>query len=147
MIEMTAKVKWHLDEKALIEAVQKAIIEPLEKCALLVEGSAKESMKQGGRSAGPRGGKKQTPSTPGNPPNVQSGNMRGSIRIQKTERKTFIVGPTRMALYAKAHEYGGRHHPKRPFMRPALLRMIRKFPDQFKNLQLKRFFRGSNKPQ
>ena len=39
------------------------------------------------------------------------------------------------------HEFGGKYHPARPFMRPALNQMADQFPEQFGGLD----FTGSGK--
>lgn len=105
---------------------------PLEKCAALVKAEAVRSMRGGG-------GKSKTPSEPGTPPNVQSGNLRGAITYAMvTGTNKVIVGPEASAWYGKIHEHGNpaSHHPKRPFMRPALYEAIDRFPDCFRDMKL-----------
>lgn len=140
MIRM--KCSTWLDTKAVREAVNEAVLKPLEKCALIVEREAKASM-HGGR-VGARGmpyayynsGKKKwvIASAPRRPPNVQTGTLRNSIRHALTWKGTFIIGPTTVAWYGRVHEFGGAHHMPRPFMRPALYRAIYKFTSFFKGL-------------
>lgn len=103
-----------------------------------------------------------TASDPGEPPNVQSGQLRSSIRYEKKDWDAYLVGPTRLAHYGRVHEFGavirvtdkmrgflavqkGWHLkrsttqiriPPRPFMRPALFRSIAKFPDKFRGLRI-----------
>lgn len=124
--------------RLVVQAVAQAKGDPEMKAGLLVEREAKLSMHKGGRFEGPRGGKMRIPSEPGDPPNVQTGNLRGSITTAR-ENDLFgrvIVGPTRAAWYGRLHEHGGRHHPKRPFMRPALVEVRQKFPALFLGLKL-----------
>lgn len=116
-----AKVKVKLFPAQTMKAFQEASLKPMLRAGAIVEGRAKKSMTKGGRSIGPRGGRVQEPSAPGTPPHVQIGNLRGSITHAPTRRGTVIVGPgARVADYAAVHEFGGRLHPRRPFMRPAL---------------------------
>lgn len=137
---ITYKVKTWMSERQVIKATKEASIDPLHKAALLVQREAKSSlMKRGGRSVGPRGGDKRTPSPPGSPPHRQKGNLVGSVQISDpTWKGTFLVGPTTKAWYGRIHEFGGRKHPKRPFMRPALYKTKGRFPGLFKNLRLAR---------
>lgn len=126
-----------IEKAAVMRRVKPSVKSPLMKCALLVGNQAKRSMKKGGRPAkarGPRGGRARgTPSAPGTPPHVQRGNLRASITEAMVNPTLAIVGPTLEAWYGKIHEFGGRHHPKRPFMRPALLSEKSKFAAQFKD--------------
>lgn len=120
----------------VLEAVKKAKTDPLTKAARLVENDAKSSMKAGGRTTGPRGGRVQVPSTPPAPPHVQTGNLRASIQHAITEERTAVVGPTMQAPYGKVHEFG-----LRPFMRPAFVRVKDKFAELFRQLELLRHYR------
>jgi len=131
-----AKVTIDFHPKEVMGAVKEASIAPLAKAAFIVEGAAKRSMKAGGRSAGPRGGKVKTPSKAPAPPHVQTGNLRASIHVAKTSYGTMLVGPTYRAWYARLHEFGGRRHDKRPFMRPALIKSKARFAPLFKGLKL-----------
>jgi HK97 gp10 family phage protein len=123
MSDVRLKFFSRFEETKLRQAVAEAVIDPLLKCGALVERTAKVSMKEGGHLPGRKTG---VPSTPPAPPHVQTGNLRASISYALTEnKKSCIVGSTRMAWYGKIHEYGGefggRHYPARPFMWPALL--------------------------
>jgi len=126
-----------IEKAEVMRRTELGCVKPLTKCAILVENEAKRSMKKGGRPAkarGPRGGRAGgTPSAPGTPPHVQKGNLRASITHAMVNLLLAIVGPTREAWYGKVHEFGGRHHPKRAFMRPALKKEKPKFPAQFRN--------------
>lgn len=130
MVMVTLRPKSWLDIVGLRKAVQKASIEPLAKAALLVETAAKTSMRTGG-------GKVRTPSKSGVPPHVQTGNLRASISHAREHGGTWVIGPTRQAWYGKIHEFGGRRHPARPFMRPALTRASQSFAQFFKGGKIK----------
>lgn len=149
MISFRAK-SW-LSPKQILKAVKQASIRPKEECALMVERVAKESMKEGGRVPyvrKPKGARGKTikrglPSRPGTPPHVQTGILKGSIRTAQLDLaslgEVFIVGPSSPpASYGAVHEFGGRHHPPRPFMWPALVRVAPQYPGLFKNLPLAR---------
>jgi phage gpG-like protein len=127
-----------LDIPAIRKAVRDASIEPKVKMALEIEREAKISMERGGRSTGPKGGKIQIPSEPGTPPHAQSGIGKGSIKhVWISNSQTALVGPTSPpAPYMAVHEFGGRYHPPRPFMRPALLKTVPRYPKLYKNLPL-----------
>lgn len=127
------KPRFWLNKAAVLTCVKQAQISRLHKCALLVERDAKMSMKKGGRVAGRKTG---VPSEPGTPPHVQTGNLRASISIGQTPYGTCLIGPTRQAWYGKIHEFGGRYHPPRPFMRPALWRMKGQFALLYKDMNL-----------
>lgn len=151
MIQPTFKiVDIKINAKEVARSVKRASIAPEMKAGLLVERDAKRSMRRGGAfkaTAGPRRGKtarRGKPSPAGEPPHVQSGELRASITTAR-ERGRVIVGAT--VPYAKVHEqkgvtgdwaeFGGRNYPKRAFMRPALLRMARKFAKLWRNLRLR----------
>jgi len=135
---ITIRSKTWLDARGVRKAVRQASIVPLDRCAMLVERAAKMSMRAGGGAA-------RTPSPPGTPPNVQTGNLRSSITWGRTPH-TRVVGPTRQAWYGRIHEqpgssarsreFGGRNYPKRAFMLPALLRTRRMFASLFRMLPL-----------
>ena len=115
-------------KRETIQAVMEAIDRPLSHIAAEVEGAAKRSM------AG--GGSEHMPSEPGTPPNVQTGNLRAQITHARTERGSYIVGPTSMAPYGRTHEYGVYPYPDRPFMRPALEMTVQRVMNRFRNLNL-----------
>ena len=123
------------------EAVAEASRRALLRAGAEVESAAKRSMKAGGRSTGPRGGKVRTPSDPPNPPHVQTGNLRASITHAQLDNGNVVVGPPEsLAPYGKIHEhggeFGGRNYPARPFMTPALLSKVSAILSVFKNLHL-----------
>ena len=153
-----------LRTEAVKRAVQKASVYPAVKAALLVEREAKASMGRGGkmrmtkrelnvaRSFGMkvRSTKWREPSAPGQPPNVQTGELKNSIHHAR-DGDGAVAGAT--APYGKVHEqdgipggwaeFGGRRYPARPFMRPALERVARNFPQLWRNLKLKRHDTGT----
>jgi len=109
-------------------AVTAGIAAPLMACGMLVEREAKQSMRKGG-------GKARAPSAPGTPPHIQTGALRSSITTAPHGLCEVVVGP--IEPYGQVHEYGGRHHPQRPFMRPAMLRAQSKFAGKFRHLKLR----------
>lgn len=130
------KVQTEFYGKEVAEAVADASTMPLKKCAVAVMREAKLSMRTGG-------GLDRTPSDPGTPPNVQSGTLRASVNFALDSaagiggrRTVAVVGPTRNAWYGKIHEYGGKVHPERPFMAPALEAARTNFAHLFKNMRL-----------
>lgn len=133
------KCKTWMNAQGVAEAVKKASVDPLDKAAMLVESEAKRSMKAGGGSA-------HIPSTPPDPPHVQTGNLRASITWASIRSGlSRIIGPTTVAWYGMIHEFGGRYgnayFPARPFMRPALKVCHQKFAELFKGLRLSQFYR------
>lgn len=162
------RISTHLDTKEVLEKVQKASIEAKHKCALLVEAEAKKLLSKGGsklqQQSGMGAGLKKIyiPSPPGEPPRLKSGNLRNSIATARTEKDTYVVGPSKTAFYGQIHEFGRVikvtprmrmwlglnlgiwlkketgtiHIPPRPFMKPALLKVMSRFPEQFRNLPI-----------
>lgn len=126
MIEGKITVVIKPDE--LFRRIQQAQTEPLNKCAILVETVAKTNFgttskskkKKPGTYYNSMRGYWVTPSPEGKPPNIQTANLRNSIHWEKDGANKRIVGPTTLASYGRVHEFGGRHHKKRPFMLPAL---------------------------
>ena len=149
-----------LSVEGVLSAVRDAGMKPLMKAGLLVEREAKTSMARGGRRGSKPAGvgakklrgrgeywywradirKWVQASKPGEPPHVQSGVLRGSIATQATGYATVVVGPTSPpAWYGVVHEQPGRpakHHPRRPFMAPALRRVRSVFAKFWRNLPL-----------
>lgn len=133
------KVRVALDAKGVKSAVVEASEKGLMMAGALVEREAKLSMRQGGKQKGkgPLGGKlRGIPSEPGTPPHVQTGNLRASITHALASAGIVIAGTTPAAWYGKIHEHGGRNHPRRPFMRPALIAASPKFAALFKSMNL-----------
>ncbi len=124
------------------KAVIRASIAPEMKAGFLVEREVKRLMHRGGRTG--VGQRRGIPSAPGTPPNVQEGELRVSIATAQAGNAV-IIGPT--AAKGKVHEqpgnpgdwaeFGGRHYPKRAFMRPALLAVMKKFAKFWAGLRLR----------
>ena len=156
-----------LDVEGVKKAVRQASVDPFVKAATIVRNEAVRSMKKGGRIRERGTGGQFVKSTRGepseapNPPHAQTATLRNSIKIERTKKGTYLVGPTTRAFYGVVHEFGAVikvtpkmrgflhfigihlkpstkviHIPPRPFMRPALFRALNKFPDLFKNLKL-----------
>ena len=121
-------VDFHFDYKAMEQVMNEAGIKPLLLAGADVERFAKEGMKKGG-------GKDKIPSEPGEPPHRQSGELASSVTHAATTGLEVVVGPTK--IYGKRHELG-EGTPKRPFMLPALNRMLPNFAKYFQNLPLGR---------
>jgi hypothetical protein len=149
--------KW-FDAKGVTAAVREASRTPQMRMALAIERDAKISMEKGGvvkrrskiRQRDKAGRRRflnvteHVPSKPGDPPHVQTGVGRSSIRTGWIDgRNVAIVGPASPpASYMAIHEFGGRFHPPRPFMVPALLRMKSEYPKYFRKLGLTRTLSG-----
>jgi len=142
------RMSTHLNLEQVKARVKKATVKPLAKCAAIVEAAAKRNLSKGGKKKVPAANKRDDkgrflkheiitePSAPGEAPHLQTGNLRSSISSAPTQEGTYVVGPTAAAWYGQVHEFGGKNHPKRPFMRPALIESADKFPEQFGNLDL-----------
>lgn len=139
------RCKTWMNQKKVRAAVREASIEPVEQMASIVEANAKKSMQKGGKTRvsfkRKRGSRiVEVPSPPGTPPHRQTGTLAGSIeyaRATRGGRDVFIVGPTSPpAWYGVVHEFGGRNHPPRPFMRPAFLGALPFFRGLFRGLDL-----------
>lgn len=165
MIDLKAKIYLSTDEVAA--KLKAGATVSLAKCALLVEAEAKQLLSRGGKQLGTtpllatKVPTKYTPSEVGKPPHLRSGNLRASIRTERTDAGSYVIGPTTTALYGRIHEFGGHisvtakmrgwlgmnlgiwkaigstiHIPARPFMKPALDHCLVKFPELFKNIPL-----------
>ncbi len=121
---MAGGVRIEMTPEALLRATEQGRREGLMRCAAIVERVSKASMREGG-------GRRRAASPPGTPPNVQTGALRASI-ASALHGDGAIVGP--IERYGVVHEYGGRHHPARPFMRPALAQSNRDFPREFEGV-------------
>jgi len=141
--------KFWLDRAGVVATVKRSSTKPLMACALVVEREAKQSMTgaskgiQGRNSAGQYQRRAdQPPSAPGSPPHVKTGNLRASISHSSvTAAQTILVGPTREAWYGQVHEFGGKRHPKRPFMLPALQKSQQRFAGLFRGLDMRSNYR------
>jgi len=126
-IDLRISVKSDLDVAGVAQAVREAADPQLQAIAFEVEREAKQSMRSGNVSR------------PGQPPGVVTGNLRRSIKTEKTEIGTYLVGPTKAAAYGALLEF----IKNRPFMRPALEKVRRRFVSFFKNLPLARTRAGA----
>ncbi len=150
MSDFQLKCTTWMNEKQVADAVQKASVTRVAKCAALVEAEAKRLLSKGTKESAPPGrdpSRKRVrfiASPPGEPPFIRTGNLRASIAFAKTGQDTYVVGPATTAWYGRIHEFGGvysgkrgpMHFPARPFMRPALNHTVDKFPALFANLPL-----------
>lgn len=134
-VKLIAKV--FLDVIGVNKAVAKASTPRIAQAALLVERAAKVLMPRGG------GSPPVARSKPGDPPFVQTGNLRSSITTAKIREGVYVVGPTLTAPYGRWLEFGTRKMAPRPFMRPAVRQVAPQFPDLFRNLNL----RGNYRPR
>jgi len=72
------------------------------------------------------------PSLPGNPPAVQTGNLKRSITARRTAQATYQI---RVGMkYGKWLEYGTRKMAPRPFFRPAKARARARLPRMLKGI-------------
>jgi HK97 gp10 family phage protein len=130
-------VKWWA--RYLDEAMNAAAMEQQVKAARLVAASARAAMKQAPIVVGPRGGITYIPSEPGTPPHVRTGTLRRDIKVLKL-RKTVVVRMGLSGWYGIVHEFGGKFHPPRPFIRPAFDRISERYPDLFRDLPLRKTY-------
>lgn len=142
MIQMRSST-W-MNTEGIAAAVKEACMEPLKNCAIAVVREVKSSMKQGGTGSGPGSyyhslkGRRVMASPPGTPPNVQTGVLRNSIKFARIPRG-YVIGPTSVAWYGRIHEFGLRKKDgkvMRPFMYPALYRVINNFTTFFNGVDL-----------
>lgn len=95
---------------------KKQLAREMMKVGLMIEREAKESM--GG------GGLPHRPSSPGEPPHVDTGRLRSSITTAQTIGTVIIIvrvgTNVRYGLYL---ELGTRHIQSRPWLRPAFMRI------------------------
>lgn len=73
------------------------------------------------------------PAPAGEPPAVQSGRLKNSIRhYQIAPKKWAVEQDDRVAPYGKHLEYGTADMPARPFFRPAIYRSVKRLPKLMK---------------
>jgi phage gpG-like protein len=105
-------------------------------CALLTQKIAtEEKIIRGGRfrgPAGPRGGKGKMMSSKPHPTKLTSrtSRLRDSIAVNRRALPWSVEVGTDV-VYAAVHEYGGKHHPPRPYLGPALEDASKRFGDIF----------------
>lgn len=136
-MRMGLNIKAAFDARRVLAAVAEAKRDPEMLAGAAVEREAKKSMRKGGRYNSARGIKYRIPSAPGTPPNVQTGNLRASItHAREGQYGRVLAGTTNVAWYGRVHEHGGRYHPRRPFMLPALRAAQKNFPQFFGKMNL-----------
>ncbi|MEV5031637.1 HK97 gp10 family phage protein [Sphingobium sp. LMC3-1-1.1] len=90
-------------------------------------------------TSGSVSGKNHKPSSPGQPPNADTGQLDRSVHVEQ-------VGPLQAnsvadAPYAAAQEFGSSTLPERPFMRPAA-KKVRKQADKLAKAAVDRIVKG-----
>lgn len=95
---------------AFAGGIESAMAEIVAKVGHDIEREAKDSMEGGGFP--------HVPSAPGQPPHVDSGNLKDSIRFDMTGQLEGEVAAA--AEYAAYLEFGTAHMAARPFMTPAV---------------------------
>jgi len=120
-------------------AVKEMTAHQLKMVGIFIQREAKVSMKAGGRIQVGKKSMMGIPSTPPDPPHVQTGNLRASINVALEKRgrgQSIVVGPTYQAWYGHIHELGVGLYPIRAFMIPALVKAIAALPGIFKKVDL-----------
>lgn len=143
-IRMKVSVKARIRQRAVTGKTKKPTQSRVKLAAAMVEKEAKESILKGGGAAGPPQIKEVQyfyadpknewvrASKGGEPPLNQTDGLRESIQTEKIAGFVYIVGPA--APYGKYLEFGTKNMRPRPFMRPALKRVIKKMPQLFRRL-------------
>jgi HK97 gp10 family phage protein len=114
-----------LTPKNVTGAVERGTKQRIMRAGLVVMREAKELCSKGG-------GKDHVPSKPGDPPHVQTGVLRSSIKVEWDGERRVVVGPS--VAYGRHLEFGTRKVAARPFMRPALMRVLARLPKLFQGL-------------
>lgn len=113
MVARVRITKW--DPEPFLRGVNQQLAARMETAAGIVEADVKGSMAGGGRP--------HVPSQPGEPPRIDSGNLRRNIShsvvVQGRTVRGFVIANTN---YARFLELGTRLMEARPFLRPALAR-------------------------
>ena len=129
---ITAKMKSvKIHKRAMESAVREASVKRLAEAAVIVQTEAKRMTRGHGK-----------PSEPGTPPHIQSKRLQESITVMPDfpSGRAFVVAARPSGYvgtwYAGIHEEGLGRHPRRAYLRPALLRMQSKLAKKFKNLDL-----------
>lgn len=147
---MKVKLKWKPNTwlKKTTDGFRNGALNELKACALEIRNEAVRSMKTGGKRKSKRRVRDsrgrlrtrmvQVPSAPGTPPHKQTSNLRNQIKLSWLNSDTIVTGPTPQAWYGKVHEFGGRRHPKRSFMRPAMKKVLARSRGRFRNIKVRR---------
>ena len=72
-----------------------------------------------------------SPSSPGQPPAVVTGNLKNSITVKKIKVLSYVLNVG--AEYGLPLEFGTRHMAARPFIRPAVMR----FPGRLERIKMR----------
>jgi len=114
---IAVSVKMHLQTNLIKQLLGEISISQCSMIAEMIRDEAKRSMKVA-RNA-PNG----PPSRPGTPPHIETGKLHAAIRRRVRGNKVIVAAEV---MYGEIHEFGGRYHPKRPFLRPAAMRVRRR---------------------
>jgi len=136
------KVKTRMNKREVMQAVDEAKMQPLKKCAALVEAEMKDLLNTPGATGDVKPGepgvyynkdlKRYTKaSEPGQPPHRQTGDLFKGVESAPTGNGTYVVGIIQQVFYGKFHEWG-----ERPFARVALLNVHRQFRRLFRRMRL-----------
>lgn len=122
MIEVRGRTR--SDMKRVVRRVRQANIKTLGHAGAAIRLTARRSIR-----------KRKKPSAEGKPPHTREGRLRKSIVYRvESQQERVLVGPDHSVVgrSASAHEHGGRYrrqrYPRRPFMRPALLKNKDRLP-------------------
>ena len=139
-MNLTFKSKTFLDAAGLTKAVAQASKTPLEQAGLLTSSAARKSVRKqpdtpmlSKKTGLPL--KKKKSSKPGNPPFSITGKLKKNI---VTRRGKDLLRPSVRVLSRKdrVHEFGGKNHPARPYLQPALEKQKAKFPGLWRGVDL-----------
>ena len=138
---MANDFKLKMEPEKVVKAVEKGSITSLSRASYETMQEAKKSIRPQRRKRKRKKGKKrrkrkQKKTGEGQPPRTKKGQLRKAI-LYKVDNIKFssVIGPTKskMGTSASAHEFGGEYrgaiYPERPFMGPALQRVLPKLPD------------------
>lgn len=118
------KVTTRSDVQQVLARAKRAEIRSLGHAGAAIRLTARRSIRRG-----------RSQSSPGTPPHTRRGQLKRAIQYGVVkEQELVVIGPTEdvVGQAGKAHEFGGRYrreqYPKRPFMGPALEKMIPRLP-------------------
>lgn len=127
MFSMRANVK--LDFQKVTRAVHSGNVRSLGHAAAAIRLTARRSIRS-----------RKKPSLPGSPPSTQTRRLPRSILYAvDPNAESAVIGPAHSLIgeAGSAHELGGafrqEHYRKRPFMRPALLKLSGRLPSHWSN--------------
>lgn len=131
--------KAHFNTMALTKAFERAAHDQQIKFAKMIVKSAKLSMRKAPIRIGPRGGIHYIPSKPGKPPHIRTGTLKRDILAVQL-RKSVVIRQGTKGWYGLVHEFGGKRHPPRPYIGPAIRRVTPRFPSMFSSMNIKRTY-------